>query len=196
MAGDIGAKLHTGRSRNDRLLRTSVLHAPGGAADRRPGHRPSACPAREGGGGRGRIPSRVHAHAARPARPSRTSSACSRMGAGPRLRQAVRHARAARRVAARRRRPRRFLAPSRPGCRRRGLGFRARFENSLDAVADRDFVAETLFDWRCSGSTCRGSARSSSSGPQRSSASRSSTTPMRQGARCSLRRRTPTSPSW
>ncbi len=26
------------------------------------------------------------------------------------------------------------------------LGFRARFENSLDAVADRDFVAEALFD--------------------------------------------------
>jgi argininosuccinate lyase len=26
------------------------------------------------------------------------------------------------------------------------LGFRARFENSLDAVSDRDFVAETLFD--------------------------------------------------
>jgi len=26
------------------------------------------------------------------------------------------------------------------------LGFRERFENSLDAVADRDFVAETLFD--------------------------------------------------
>ena len=26
------------------------------------------------------------------------------------------------------------------------LGFRARFENSLDAVSDRDFVAEALFD--------------------------------------------------
>src|SRR5207249_6278052 len=26
------------------------------------------------------------------------------------------------------------------------LGFRTRFENSLDAVSDRDFVAEALFD--------------------------------------------------
>ena len=28
----------------------------------------------------------------------------------------------------------------------RSLGFSSRFENSLDAVSDRDFVAETLFD--------------------------------------------------
>ena len=33
----------------------------------------------------------------------------------------------------------------------RELGFSARFENSLDAVSDRDFVAEALFDLALAG---------------------------------------------
>src|SRR5437870_11601410 len=36
--------------------------------------------------------------------------------------------------------------PLDPDAVARELGFAARFENSLDAVGDRDFVAETLFD--------------------------------------------------
>ena len=39
------------------------------------------------------------------------------------------------------------------------LGFNARFENSLDAVSDRDFVAEALFDLSMVASTYPGSAR-------------------------------------
>jgi argininosuccinate lyase len=35
--------------------------------------------------------------------------------------------------------------PSIPDFTARELGFAARFENSLDAVSDRDFVAESLF---------------------------------------------------
>ena len=39
------------------------------------------------------------------------------------------------------------------------LGFASRFENSLDTVSDRDFVAETLFDLALLGRTSRASAR-------------------------------------
>jgi len=39
------------------------------------------------------------------------------------------------------------------------LGFHGRFENSLDAVSDRDFVAEALFDLALLACTCRGWVR-------------------------------------
>ena len=52
-----------------------------------------------------------------------------------------------RRVAARRRRAGRFVAAARSRRRPRPTSASRRaFENSLDAVSDRDFVAEALFD--------------------------------------------------
>ena len=58
----------------------------------------------------------------------------------------ARRRRPRRRVAARRRRARRLVAAARPRRRRRRRSASPRrFENSLDAVSDRDFVAEALF---------------------------------------------------
>jgi argininosuccinate lyase len=57
-----------------------------------------------------------------------------------------------RRVAARRRCAGRLVAAARPGRHAADLGFARRFENSLDAVGDRDFVAEALFDLTLSAS--------------------------------------------
>ena len=55
--------------------------------------------------------------------------------------------RAPRRLAARRRRAGRLVAAARPGGDgRRRSASPASFDNSLDAVSDRDFVAEALFD--------------------------------------------------
>ena len=77
---------------------------------------------------------------------ARASPARALLGARPRRRPLARLPRARRRVAARRRRARRFE----PAARSRSSSptssaSRGRSTNSLDAVSDRDFVAEALF---------------------------------------------------
>ena len=69
----------------------------------------------------------------------------ARLGAGPRRRPAGRLPAPPRRVAARRRCAGGVVAAARPRRHRRRPGLRRPFENSLDAVSDRDFVAEALF---------------------------------------------------
>ena len=62
------------------------------------------------------------------------------------------HDRSPRRVTARRRRARRLVAAARSRAFTAGeLGFARPFDNSLDAVSDRDFVAEALFDLALAG---------------------------------------------
>ena len=109
----------------------------------------------------------------------------------------ARRARARRRDAARRRRARGHRLPDRPrGARARPRLRAARAPNSMDAVADRDFVLEFLAARRHrSACTCRGSPRISPCGPPRSSASWSSPTPSPPARRSCRRRRTPTWPS-
>jgi argininosuccinate lyase len=85
--------------------------------------------------------------------------------------------RAARRVAARGRRPRRDVAADRPCRHATALGFADVFANSLDAVSDRDFVAEALFDLALVGVHLARLARSGCCGRARSSGSPGSTTP-------------------
>ena len=149
LAGPAGAKLHTGRSRNDQVatglrlwckreLRQSSARVVG-AAGRAP---------RAGRRGRRRLPARATPTCSGPSpccwpttcwptagRWPATSTACSppiaRLDVSP----------------ARRRRAGRLVAAARPRRHRvHGLGFATVFENSLDAVSDRDFVAEALFD--------------------------------------------------
>ena len=77
------------------------------------------------------------------------------------------------------------------------LGFAGRFENSLDAVSDRDFVAEALFALDADRRPPLAHGRGDRALDQRGVRLRSrSTTPTPPAARCSRRRRTPTSPSW
>ena len=77
------------------------------------------------------------------------------------------------------------------------LGFAAVFENSLDAVSDRDFVAEALFvPDPDRPAPVAASARRSSCGRAPSSGSCAWPTRTPPAARCCRRRRTPTSPSW
>ncbi len=76
------------------------------------------------------------------------------------------------------------------------LGFAARFENSLDAVSDRDFVAEALFDLALVGVHLSRMGEELVVWSSEESGSRCWTMPTPPGAPCSPRRRTPTSPSW
>ena len=98
-------------------------------------------------GRRRRLPARLHAPAAGPAGAAGPPPAGPRLGAGPRRRPAAGHRRAPRRLAARGRGARRHVAADRPRVRPPPRsGSRDVFDNSLDAVSDRDFVAEALFD--------------------------------------------------
>ena len=71
----------------------------------------------------------------------------------------------------RRRRAGRLVASARSHATAADLEFSTAFENSLDAVSDRDFVAEALFDLALVAIHLRGSARSGCCGPATSSAS-------------------------
>ncbi len=75
------------------------------------------------------------------------------------------------------------------------LGFARPFENSLDVVSDRDFVAEALFDLALVGVHLSRIGEEWCSGRARSSGSHRWTMRSRPARRCCLRRRTPTSPS-
>ena len=129
LAGAAGAKLHTGRSRNDQVAtRPAPLGPARGArviAARSTGCSRCSSPGR--GGRRRRRRPRLHAPAARAARAARAPPARARLGARPR-RRAVRQRVVARgrRVAARRRRARRVQpARSTRTTPRDALGFGA-----------------------------------------------------------------------
>ena len=77
------------------------------------------------------------------------------------------------------------------------LGFAAVFDNSLDAVSDRDFVAEALFDLTLLGVHLSRIGEEIVLWSHRGvRLPAGSPTPTPPAARCCRRRRTPTSPSW
>ena len=82
LAGDVGAKLHTGRSRNDQVatdLRLWCRRTSGGGGGR--GRRPPGGAARPGDRGRRRLPAGLHPPAAGPARAAGPPPAGPRLGA-------------------------------------------------------------------------------------------------------------------
>jgi argininosuccinate lyase len=147
LAGEAGAKLHTGRSRNDQIATDLRLYA------KRELHRVAAeviglqtvllARAREAGDGY--LPGYTHLQRAQPvllahhllahgwalARDvDRLLATVDRLDVSPLGAGALAGS----------------SLPLDPDGVARDLGFAARFENSLDAVSDRDFVAEALFD--------------------------------------------------
>ena len=144
------------------------------------------------------VPAGLHAPPAGAAGAARAPPARALLGARARRRPVAGRAgpRPTCRRSARARSPGSSLPLDPDGDRRATLGFAAPFENSLDAVSDRDFVAEALFVRRARagapvaprrGDRARGRATSSAS-----SGSPTRTAPAR---RCCRRRGTPTSPS-
>ena len=148
IAGDVGAKLHTGRSRNDQVATDLRLYAKRelpAVADRvlePPGRAAATGPRRPGDA---YLPGYTHLQRAQPvllahhllahgwalARDvdrlfdTRRRLDVSPLGAGALAGSSL---------------------PLDPDGVAAELGFAGRFENSLDAVSDRDFVAEALFD--------------------------------------------------
>ena len=115
-----------------------------------------------------------------------------------RRRPLARRRRPCRRVAARRRRARRLDAcRSTPTRAAETSASRGRFDNSLDAVSDRDFVAEALFVLALTRRAPVAAGRG-----DRAVVDRGVRVPpprrrlQHRLARCCRRRRTPTSPSW
>ena len=149
LAGAAGAKLHTARSRNDQVATDLRLWCKRELRRRRPPASSTcrtSCSARAEAAGDAYLPGYTHLQRAQP-----VLLAHHLLAHGWALARDVdrlrRHRRAARRVAARRRRAGRARR-CRSTRRRRppALGFADVFANSLDAVSDRDFVAEALFD--------------------------------------------------
>ncbi|MDA8037917.1 MAG: argininosuccinate lyase [Actinomycetota bacterium] len=147
LAGDVGAKLHTGRSRNDQVATALRIYL------RRELARLAelvlelqrTLARRAGDAGQTYLPGYTHLQRAQPvllahhllahgwalARDfDRLISTLERMDACPLGAGALGGS----------------TLPLRPDETAETLGFAHRFENSLDAVSDRDFVAETLFD--------------------------------------------------
>jgi len=147
IAGDVGARLHTGRSRNDQVatdLRLFTKRSLGEVAKGVIGFQEVLLErAREAGDAY--LPGYTHMQRAQPV-----------LLAHHLLAHGWALARDVDRIAATRRRTdvsplgAGALAgsslPLDPDWVARELGFSARFDNSLDAVSDRDFVAEALFD--------------------------------------------------
>jgi argininosuccinate lyase len=147
VAGDTGAKLHTGRSRNDQVataLRLYAREASSQLAQAVIGLQ-EALAARAAEVGSAYLPGYTHLQRAQPVLlahnllahgwalsrdvdrllETRTRLNVSPLGAGALGGSSL---------------------PLDPDSVARELGFTTRFENSLDAVSDRDFVAELLFD--------------------------------------------------
>ncbi len=134
IAGPAGAKLHTGRSRNDQVatdLRLWTKRALAEVAGRRA--RPPAGPARPGQGRRRRLSPRLHPPPAGTAGRAGPPPACPRLDLRPRRRSPARRPRPARRVAARGRSARRIVAAARP----RGHRHRSRLRQGLRQLARR-----------------------------------------------------------
>ena len=148
LAGDVGAKLHTGRSRNDQVATALRLLRPRRARPhRRLDPRAAANAAEACQRGWPDVPSRLHAPPAGPADPAGPPDPRPRLGIRPGCRPAARDARPHGRLAPRCGRPRRAAHSRWTWTGSRPIsGFSGRFENSLDAVSDRDFLAEALFD--------------------------------------------------
>ena len=147
LAGDAGAKLHTGRSRNDQVATALRLFL------RREGtdvaahvHRLQEVLLARAAVGRRRLRPRLHPPPARAAGAARAPLPRALLGASPATSSggATRSARAdvsplgAGALAG-------SSLPLDPDGTAAELGFARRFDNSLDAVSDRDFVAEALF---------------------------------------------------
>ena len=148
IAGDVGAKLHTGRSRNDQIATDLRLYAK--RELRRGGRRGGRPPGRAAATGPGRratptCPGYTHLQRAQPvllahhllahgwalARDvDRLLATVDRLDVSPLGAGALAGS----------------SLPLDPDGVAEDLGFGSRFENSLDAVSDRDFVAEALFD--------------------------------------------------
>jgi argininosuccinate lyase len=147
IAGDVGAKLHTGRSRNDQIatdLRLFTKRAIAGiAADVIALQEVLLVRAREADGAY--LPGYTHLQRAQPVLLShhllahgwalsrdvdRLIATSARLDVSPLGAGALAGS----------------SLPLDPDGVADDLGFESRFENSLDAVSDRDFVAETLFD--------------------------------------------------
>ena len=147
LAGSAGAKLHTGRSRNDQIATDLRLYVKRALLERgRPDPGAAGGAARAGGGGGRRLPARAtrtcsgRSRSRSPTTSSRTggrwratSTACSTAAGALMSRPSARG----------RWRGRRYR--STPTAWPPTSASRRRFENSLDAVSDRDFVAEALF---------------------------------------------------
>ncbi|MHB8439336.1 MAG: argininosuccinate lyase [Acidimicrobiales bacterium] len=147
IAGEVGAKLHTGRSRNDQVAtdlrlytRRELLEVVGRLIELQ-----DVLARRAGEAGDAYLPGYTHLQRAQPVLVAHHLLAHGWAFARDvdRLLQTVRRADVSPLGAG-------ALAgsslPLDPDFVADELGFAARFENSLDAVADRDFVAEALFD--------------------------------------------------
>ena len=198
IAGDVGARLHTGRSRNDQIATDLRLFAKRELLGRGPpAARAAAGPPRPGPGRRGRLPAGLHPPAAGPAGAARPPPPGPRVGVRPRRGPAGRDPAPPRRVAARGRRPGRFVAAPRP----RPGGGRAGLRAPLRELPGRRVGSGLrrrgpLRSGPASASTCPGWGRRSCCGRATSSALSASPTPTPPAARCCPRKRTPTSPSW
>jgi argininosuccinate lyase len=147
LAGDVGARLHTGRSRNDQVatdLRLFTKREVGGVVERLLGLQEVLLD-RARAAGDAYLPGYTHLQRAQPvllahhllahgwafARDiSRLADARARLDVSPLGAGALAGS----------------SLPLDPDATAADLGFAARFDNSLDAVSDRDFVAEVLFD--------------------------------------------------
>ncbi len=147
IAGDVGAKLHTGRSRNDQIATDLRLYAKREllAVAREVLGLQEILAVRAGDAGGTYLPGYTHLQRAQPvllahhllahgwalARDvDRLVSTLDRLDVSPLGAGALAGS----------------SLPLDPNGVAEDLGFAARFENSLDAVSDRDFVAEALFD--------------------------------------------------
>jgi argininosuccinate lyase len=147
LAGDVGAKLHTGRSRNDQIatdLRLWTRRALADVADQVLGLQ-DVLLARAREAGSAYLPGYTHLQRAQPVLLSHHLAAHAWALARDvdRLFSSIRRANVSPLGAG-------ALAgsslPLDPARTAEALGFARPFENSLDAVSDRDFVAEALFD--------------------------------------------------
>jgi argininosuccinate lyase len=147
IAGDVGAKLHTGRSRNDQIATDLRLYAKRelrGLAREIIGLQEVLLTRAEGAGGT-YLPGYTHLQRAQPVLLAhhllahgwalsrdvdRLIATVDRLDVSPLGAGALAGS----------------SLPLDPDGVADDLGFAARFENSLDAVSDRDFVAEALFD--------------------------------------------------
>ena len=145
--GPLGRKVHAGRSRNDQVAVATRLWAKDAARE--------LALARGGGaGGAGRLRARqrgrraagLHAPAARPAGAARPPPGRARVDARARRRAAARGLlpRPTSARSARARWPARACRSTRSG-RPAQLGFARSFDNTIDAVADRDFICDLLY---------------------------------------------------
>ena len=126
LAGEVGAKLHTGRSRNDQVATDLRLYAKR-ELTALAARGASACRtvlAGPGRGGRRRLPARLHPPAAGPAGAAGPPPAGPWLGPGPRRRPAGGAPWPARRVPAGRRGAGRLVAAARPGRAGRGAWLR------------------------------------------------------------------------